>query len=106
MIQVQNLDFWYKKSKPVFKNLGLLLVPGHIYGLLGKNGSGKSTLLKCISGLSFPAAGWCLINGADATKRRVSTLEDLFFLSEEIYVPPLTPGQFLKNTAAFYPKFS
>lgn len=106
MIQVQNLDFWYKKSKPVFKNLHFSLVPGHIYGLLGKNGAGKSTLLKCMAGLSFPATGRCLINGVDASKRKVPTLEDLFFLPEEISVPPLTPGQFLKNTAAFYPRFN
>jgi ABC-2 type transport system ATP-binding protein len=106
MIQVQNLDFWYKKGRPVFKNLNLSLVPGHIYGLLGKNGSGKSTLLKCISGLYFPAHGKCLIDGTETSKRMVHTLEELFFLAEEIYVPALTPGQFLKNTASFYPKFS
>lgn len=106
MIQVQNLDFWYKKDRPVFKNLNLSLIPGHIYGLLGKNGSGKSTLLKCISGLSFPAHGKCLIDGAETAKRKVKTLENLFFLAEEVYVPALTPGQFLKNTASFYPKFS
>ena len=106
MIQVQNLDFWYKKGRPVFKNLNLSLVSGHIYGLLGKNGSGKSTLLKCISGLSFPSNGKCFIDGAETSKRRVQTLENLFFLAEEVYVPALTPGQFLKNTAAFYPKFS
>ena len=106
MIQVQNLDFWYKKDRPVFKNLNLSLISGHIYGLLGKNGSGKSTLLKCISGLSFPANGKCFIDGVETSKRRVQTLENLFFLAEEVYVPALTPGQFLKNTAAFYPKFS
>ncbi|MDO3626713.1 ATP-binding cassette domain-containing protein [Mucilaginibacter sp. BT774] len=106
MIQVQNLDFWYKKGRPVFKNLNLSLVPGHIYGLLGKNGSGKSTLLKCISGLSFPAHGKCFIYGAETSERMVHTLANVFFLAEEVYVPALTPGQFLKNTAAFYPKFS
>jgi ABC-2 type transport system ATP-binding protein len=106
MIQVKNLDFWYKKDQPVFKNLNLSLVPGHIYGLLGKNGSGKSTLLKCMSGLSFPAHGECFINGTETSRRMVHTLEELFFLAEEVYVPALTPGQFLKNTAAFYPKFS
>jgi ABC-2 type transport system ATP-binding protein len=106
MIQVQNLDFWYKKDRPVFRNLNLSLVPGHIYGLLGKNGSGKSSLLKCISGLSFPSHGKCLIDGAETSERSVQTLENLFFLAEEVYVPALTPGQFLKNTAAFYPKFS
>ncbi|HVS90869.1 MAG TPA: ABC transporter ATP-binding protein [Mucilaginibacter sp.] len=106
MIQVQDLDFWYKKARPVFKDLSLSLVPGHIYGLLGKNGSGKSTLLKCIAGLSFPLSGTCLIDGIASSKRTIAILENLFFLPEEIYAPALTPGQFLRHTASFYPKFN
>ncbi|HET6253577.1 MAG TPA: ABC transporter ATP-binding protein [Puia sp.] len=106
MIQIEHLDFWYKKSRPVFKNLSLSLRSGHIYGLLGRNGSGKSTLLKSIAGLAFPAGGKCTINGIPAVRRSVRLLEDLYFLPEEIYIPQLTPGQFLKNTASFYPRFS
>jgi len=106
MISVRQLDFQYKKGKPVFKKLDLELGPGHIYGLLGKNGAGKSTLLKCMAGLSFPVSGHCFINGVDTSSRKVSTLEDLFFLPEDIFVPSLTPAQFLRNTSAFYPKFS
>ena len=106
MIQVQDLDFFYRKGKPIFHQLNLSLKPGHIYGLLGKNGSGKSTLLKSITGLVFPAKGKCLINGVDSAKRQVETLEDLYFIAEEVYLPPLTSSQFLKRTAGFYPKFS
>src|ERR1700749_2384031 len=106
MIQIQDLDFTYKKGYPIFTKLNLKLHPGHIYGLLGKNGAGKSTLLKCIAGLAFPASGYCLINDTNTAKRNVAVLEDLFFLAEEIYVPSLTSAQFLKSTAAFYPKFS
>ncbi|TWI98637.1 ABC-2 type transport system ATP-binding protein [Mucilaginibacter frigoritolerans] len=106
MIQIKDLDFAYKKGKPIFDKLNLSLNPGHIYGLLGKNGSGKSTLLKSIAGLVFPLSGKCLINGIDVAKRTVATLEDLFFIAEDIYVPTLTSGQFLKSTAGFYPKFS
>lgn len=106
MIEVQDLYFSYKKGKPIFNKLSLSLKPGHIYGLLGKNGSGKSTLLKNITGLVFPKKGKCLINGIDSSKRHVTTLEDLFFIAEDIYVPSLTAGQYLKSTSGFYPKFS
>jgi ABC-2 type transport system ATP-binding protein len=106
MIQIQNLSFSYKKSKPIFNKLNLSLTPGHIYGLLGKNGSGKSTLLKNIAGLAFPVSGKCTINGIDSYKRAVATLEDLFFIAEDVYAPSLNVGQFLKSTASFYPKFS
>lgn len=106
MIQIENLDFSYKRGKPIFNKLSLSLQPGHIYGLLGKNGSGKSTLLKNIAGLAFPSSGKCVINGINSSKRAVATLEDLFFIAEDIYVPALTAAQFLKSTASFYPKFS
>ena len=100
MVTIEHVDFWYKKGKPVF------LDSGHIYGLLGKNGSGKSTLLKCIAGLAFPAKGNCLVQGVPTSRRLVSLLEELFFLPEEIYVPQLTPGQFLRHSSGFYPNFS
>jgi ABC-2 type transport system ATP-binding protein len=106
MIEVQDLYFSYRRGKPIFNKLNLSLKPGHIYGLLGKNGSGKSTLLKSITGLVFPVKGKCLINGTDASKRNVNTLEDLFFIAEDIFVPSLTCGQYLKSTSGFYPKFS
>ena len=106
MIQINNLDFAYKKGKPIFSGLNLNLNPGHIYGLLGKNGAGKSTLLKTIAGLAFPTAGQCLVNGISAAKRQVSVLANIYFIAEDIYVPALTPGQFAKSTAGFYPKFS
>jgi ABC-2 type transport system ATP-binding protein len=106
MVTIEHLHFWYKKSRPVFRDLSLRLDAGHVYGLLGKNGAGKSTLLKIIAGLAFPARGTCMVKGKSAAKRAVALLEELFILPEEIYVPQLTPGQFLKNTAAFYPRFS
>jgi ABC-2 type transport system ATP-binding protein len=106
MIQIQNLDFAYRKDRPIFTGLNLSLRPGHVYGLLGKNGAGKSTLLKSIAGLVFPKNGRCLVNGMDAARRPVALLADIYFLAEDIYVPSLTSAQFLKSTAAFYPRFS
>lgn len=106
MIQIEDLNFGYKKGKPVFRNLCLSLSEGHIYGLLGKNGAGKSTLLKSIAGLTFPISGKCLVNGMSSADKKIAMLEDMFFLPEDIYVPSLTPAQFLRNTARFYPRFS
>jgi ABC-2 type transport system ATP-binding protein len=106
MIEINNLSFAYDKRTELFKNLSLSLSEGHIYGLLGKNGAGKSTLLKNIAGLAYPQKGTCLLNNVNVSGRPVSVLEQLYFLSEDIYVPSFTPSQYVDNTAGFYPKFS
>jgi ABC-2 type transport system ATP-binding protein len=106
MIEIKNLSFAYPHKSLLFKDLDLILNKGHIYGLLGKNGAGKSTLLKNMTGLAFSAKGNCLFNGINVSSRPVSVLEDIYFIAEELYVPSLTPVQFVANTAGFYPKFS
>lgn len=106
MMQIENLSFGYRKKALLFEGLNLSLNKGHIYGLLGKNGAGKSTLLKNMTGLAFPQKGSCLYNGINVSGRPVSVLEDIYFIAEELYVPSLTPVQFVANTAGFYPKFS
>ena len=106
MIQINNLSFGYPRKQLLFKDLNLALTKGHIYGLLGKNGAGKSTLLKNMTGLAFPAKGNCLFNGVKVSNRPIAVLEDIYFIAEELFVPSLTPAQFVKNTAGFYPMFS
>ncbi len=106
MVQINNLSFGYSRKAPLFQDLNLTLAKGHIYGLLGKNGAGKSTLLKNIIGLTFPDKGTCLVNGQPVAGRNPSVLENIYFLPEEIYVPALTPAQYVANTAYFYPQFN
>jgi ABC-2 type transport system ATP-binding protein len=78
---------------------------GRIYGLLGKNGAGKSTLLKNIVGLAFPVSGTCELDGHAAARRRPDTLQDLFFLPEDVQVPAITATQLAAGTGGFYPRF-
>jgi ABC-2 type transport system ATP-binding protein len=105
MVSISQLSFGYGKQV-LFENLNLDLLPGHIYGLLGKNGAGKSTLLKNMAGLVFPQVGSCTVNGFNAGKRQPAFLQELFFVPEEVYLPAITTSQFLKSTAHFYPKFN
>jgi ABC-2 type transport system ATP-binding protein len=105
MLEINNLHFSYSKKSVLFRGLNLTLRDGHVYGLFGKNGAGKSTLLKNMTGLAFPLKGNCLLDGVNVSERPVAVLEDLFFIAEEIFLPTLTPIEFVKNTGGFYPKF-
>jgi ABC-2 type transport system ATP-binding protein len=105
MLKINNLHFGYSPKALLFRGLDLDLEDGHVYGLLGKNGAGKSTLLKNMTGLAFPLKGHCLLNGVNVSDRPVAVLEDFFFIAEELFLPSLTPVEFVKNTADFYPNF-
>jgi len=106
MVEIENLSFGYPDRPLLLEHLHLRLVQGHIYGLLGKNGAGKSTLLKNMVGLAFPQLGHCLLHGKPTSCRLPSTLEEVYFLPEEVYTPALAGQQFVTRTAGFYPRFS
>jgi len=106
MVELTNISFQYRPNKPVFENLSLSLQPGFVYGLLGRNGAGKSSLLRLIGGLLFPSAGTIHAFGYEPRKRQPSFLEQIFFIPEEIFLPPVTLQQFLDMVGPFYPKFN
>lgn len=105
MIDVENLSFGYKRKKLLYKNLSLKLEAGSIYGLLGKNGAGKSTLLKNFIGLLFPTDGNLTVNGFEPKRRKPAFLETIYFIPEEVYVPPVSIERYKDLFAPFYPSF-
>ncbi|UIR56947.1 ABC transporter ATP-binding protein [Sphingobacterium sp. SRCM116780] len=105
MITIKNLNFSYSKTRPLFKDMDLQLMEGHIYGLLGKNGAGKSTLLKNIAGLVYPVSGTIEVLQQNPCKRDPSLLQEISFIPEEFYLPAVKSEKFVKANAIFYPKF-
>lgn len=105
MINLQNLDFRYRKGKNLFEDLNLQLRSGNIYGLLGKNGAGKTTLLRLINGFLFPTKGTVDVLGFDATDRHPEMLADVCYVQEEPYIPDLSIIAYLYTYAPFYPGF-
>ncbi len=105
MIQIENVDFAYKRKVPVFEGLSLELKNGNIYGLLGRNGVGKTTFLKIIGGLLFPISGTCAVNGYNSALRIPEALEDIFFLPEEFVLPPIKINRYIHLNAPFYSRF-
>ena len=106
MIELNNMCFAYSKNRTIFENISLNLEGNHIYGLLGKNGAGKTTLLKNMAGLRFPQSGDCKVFGMESKERRAEMLENIYFLSEEIWLPNVSIPAYLKMYADSYPKFS
>ena len=55
-LEADQLSFSYPDGSPLFRQLSLVLMPGH-YGLYGRNGSGKSTLLSLLAQQQRPLSG-------------------------------------------------
>ncbi len=107
MIHIHNLTFAYPKQVSLFSGLNLTLLPGNIYGLLGKNGAGKTTLLKLITGLRFPQSGDCRVMNYLPGQRSPKLLRELYFIPEEFSTPNnLTVTEYKKLYAPFYPRFN
>lgn len=107
MLNIKNCTFNYRhKGEPTIDDFSLKLKEGGVYGLLGSNGAGKTTLLQLISGLLTPVSGEVTLDGVNTRLRQPSTLEKIFFVPEEIELPPLKLDTFINLNGALYPKFS
>ncbi len=104
MINLQNLSFSYS-GKSLFSGLEFSLPAAGICGLLGKNGAGKTTLLKLLAGLLFPRQGSIQIRGRSPGRRAPGFLQELFMVPEEFRMPPVSPLQYQRLFAPFYPGF-
>lgn len=47
-INLENVDFSYKKSKPLLQNLNVKVAPGQMVAIVGPTGCGKSTLINLL----------------------------------------------------------
>lgn len=106
MLSFNKISFQYQEDTWLLRNLDWLLTEGKICGLLGKNGVGKSTLLKLISGLVFPKGGSYKVLNEEPQKRTAHFLSNMFYLTEEFWLPNITAKKYLELFATFYPKFS
>lgn len=106
MLTVQNVHYAYNRKSELFTGLDFSLTAGKICGLLGKNGAGKSSLLRLITGAYFPKEGSITFQENDVTKRKVSSLEAMYFLQEDSELPNYQIQRYLSLYAPFYPNFN
>ena len=57
VLDIKNLEFYYKKDKPIYQNFSLELKKGQLVTIFGKSGSGKTTLFELILGSIKPING-------------------------------------------------
>ena len=105
MLKIENITYGYNAMHNVLENFSLSYEEPGIYGLLGKNGTGKSTLLYLIMGLLRPKQGEITLNGANTQERLPESLQEMFIVPEEYYLPSIPLPDYLKVLRPFYPNF-
>lgn len=94
-------------SNHVLRDLDVELLPGKIYGLIGRNGSGKTTLLGCLTGQNTFQSGTVTCGGEKVWENR-RALEQICFSRE---LPDTVMGSrngqkvrhYLEAGATFFP---
>lgn len=65
MIEAKHVEFAYRNSTEILKDISFDLGKGHCLALLGNNGAGKSTLLKCLNRILEPRTGLVHVCGSN-----------------------------------------
>ncbi|MCI8422703.1 MAG: ABC transporter ATP-binding protein [Lawsonibacter sp.] len=96
-------------TKEVLHDLNLEILPGKIYGLIGRNGAGKTTLLGILTAQNTKDRGEVTLDGQPVWENQ-GALNQICF-SRELQ-PTLFSGQnnlkikhYLKSAAIFYPNW-
>jgi len=80
-------SFAYKKEKPIFNDLSLVIPRGKITAIIGPSGGGKSTIVDLMAGFLKKDKGRILINGFDIDGLNMRVWRRLMgFISQDIFL--------------------
>ncbi len=94
-VQLENINFYYKRGEPIFMDLNLQVEAGTSVALVGPTGSGKSSLVNLICRFYEPQSGQILIDGIDIRERSISWLHA--FIGYVQQTPHLFKGTIREN---------
>ena len=75
-IDFSNVTFGYRKDKPLFKQLNVLIEPAQHVGLVGLSGSGKSSFVNLLLRLYELSDGKIMIDNQSITEVKCNSLRD------------------------------
>lgn len=89
VIETTALTKYYGKNA-VVNQLNLKILPGTVYGFLGRNGAGKSTTIGMLLGFIHPDSGSSKVLGEDSMSLSPATRARIAYLAEEPMAPDTT----------------
>ncbi len=66
MVNIEGLNFAYKKGIPIFRDFSWKIESGERWSIIGPSGCGKSTLLYLLAGLKLPDSGRITISNGQS----------------------------------------
>lgn len=80
MITLENVSKIYQTTSgqvTALQDINLQVLPGEIYGVIGRSGAGKSTLIRCVNLLERPTAGRIVVDDRDLMQLDAQHLRDV-----------------------------
>lgn len=95
VLQINDLNFSYRKDQPILKNINLSVKKGEMMAVVGKNGAGKTTLSSLICGFLTPDSGSIYLNGEDISPLTIKER------GEHIGIVMQNPNQMISKSMIF-----
>ena len=99
--EFDNVEFYYKKNKPVLKDLSFKINANETVAFVGKSGSGKSTIFSLLCRLYDPVSGTIKLDGIDINTLDKDTIRgNITVISQDPYIFNMTIRDNLKIVKA------
>jgi ATP-binding cassette subfamily B protein/subfamily B ATP-binding cassette protein MsbA len=82
-IRFENVDFEYRKNRPVVHDFNVVVPGGSVVALVGRSGAGKTTVTDLVARFHDPLNGRILVNGHDIRDFKLRTYRDLLAIVQQ-----------------------